>query len=154
MHACQLRFFLGQPQGNDPAQWLEGVFLIRPAEFSATAEICQREPDETYSQYSVTFKVDQPFSAEAFLDTLDYLSIEPFTPTARDLRLETSGDVTVSKGEIARIVDPNVMAASVGPGLPDHIVSRIHEQLVRVARTRLIASGFASTTLAEAPPKA
>lgn len=141
MQNCHLRFELGKPQENQPAQWLEGEFRLSPDNFGVEAHICARWEEDAYSQHTVALGVEQPFSAEAFLDLLELLCQPPFEPPFRDLRLDSSGNPVISNGEIARIVDPELMAASVGPSLPAVTSQEVEEKLVRIARTRAIESG-------------
>lgn len=142
MQNCHLRFELGKPQDHQPAQWLEGEVQISQGHFSMEAHLCARRADEIYSQHSVSLNVAQPFSAEALLDLLALLVEPPFEPSHRDLRLKASGDVPVSNGEIARIVDPELFAASVEPGLPSDAIDEVKAKLGRIERARAIEIGF------------
>lgn len=140
MQNCNLRYELGKPIDDQPAQWLEGEFRISRGRFHIEANICTGWAEEAYSQHTVALDVEQPFSAEACLDLLELLCRPPFEPTYRDLRLDCSGDAAIANGEIARLVDPELMSASIGLDLPARASKKVEEQLLRIDRARTIES--------------
>lgn len=137
MTQCKIRTILGAlPEGHH-GQWLEAtVSIIEPECFEIRVDLCERCEITCLAMHRVDLDVPQPFTAELVLAVLAYIAKRAFSPTRNGLAIWASGDIELAKGELARLLEPEVRIVGEEMHLPPHLRHKLDAELRRALTHR------------------
>lgn len=109
MKPCVIRIILGELPEGVSGRWIESTVTIHDANtFRFRADLCVRLMDGTFSIERIEQSIAEPFTAECILSMLTYLAHERHMPTETGLVVCAAGDIALSRGEVARLLKPEI----------------------------------------------